>query len=94
MLIRNESNYNSLTPRIFFTTVNNYLVILLILGYVNIKMEMHLLSMKIVLVSYKGVDVDYESANFVYSELSKLIGKVPFNDLNQYLSLSHIIIYL
>ena len=32
--------------------------------------------------------MDYESANFVYSELSKLIGKVPFNDLNQYLSLS------
>lgn len=33
------------------------------------------------------LEIDYNSGTFVDSELSKLIGKVPFNDFEEYLSL-------
>ena len=34
------------------------------------------------------IDVDYDNRNFVETELSKLIGKVSFNDFKSYLSIS------
>lgn len=84
---KNESNYNSLTQDIFYyrKQLFSYSVNSWLRKYNNGNAPaFYEDSVGII----QRIDVDYESANFVYSELSQLIGKVPFNDLEQYLSLS------
>lgn len=84
---KNESNYNSLTQDIFYyrKQLFSYSVNSWLRNYNNGNAPaFYEDSVGII----QRIDVDYESANFVYSELSQLIGKVPFNDLEQYLSLS------
>ena len=81
----NKSNYNSITKEIydarkqlFSYSINNWI------NKYNNGNAPAFYEDSVGIIA--RLDVDYGNHNFVYSELSRLIGKVPFSDFENYLS--------